>query len=1609
MPPQHLIVRRFETDWRKAQAAGQLLPRPEDYLADTPDSDRVRLLRDLLLGDLELRVRAGEKGPCVARYLERLPEVRNDLSLILRLINREIKIHTDLGHSIDWPTYQELVPPDCRGKLAEPMDRPKVQPFPCPTPLCRERVEPAETPEASSHCETCGPLRRIGPYVLGRRPLGKGGFGVVYRAYDITLGRFVALKFPKAKKTKSDARVRFEREAQIAARLRHERLVTVYHVDRDGDTPYIVYPYLEGGSLDEWSRKHGAMPPLAAADLFRKVAEGVHCAHLKQLVHQDLKPSNILLDDKSQPHVTDFGLALPESTGISSGTLVGTLDYMAPEQLTPGERIDARTDVYALGVGLCHLLTGRLPSRTSSLFRRRVVRRIRGGQLPTPRQYDGKVPVKLDRICCKAMTRDPAQRYGTAQQLADDLNNFLQGRPVVASPEGPATRVTRGMIHRRALVFFVLAVAAVALAVILGIRLDRSRQVTELGNTLTAGIDLQDWSETHYHELVAIVDQARQLDPKRATELDKLLDRALDAHFVAELNRPRLEPERAALLREKLQWIAHRDKERAEVLGTELQQRLSKWEKHFELTGPDFWGLKSVLDSADVQIQEGRLARAPSQGLRQDDVVFTQASCPENATLEARFAAGWEASPHLGVILNCNQGHNAAVTSFAITRDGKTLATGGGDALVKLWDLATRRVNLTLRGHKHFVVDLRFSHDGRLLASASGEAPPRLWDVTTGRELLLKGTKAALAVDFAPDGATLAATNTDGSACLWDLANLGEPVVLRGHKGQGLAVAFSPNGATLATLGLDQTVRFWKLDRGMPVVLPFVGRQPESLFRTAKQGRCLAFAPDSNTLAVGCDKGTIQLWDVAAHRARGEFFQTKPVSVLALGYAPDGKSLATGCGDGFLRVWNAQSRILQLEMFTHPTRVNGLAHFAGSPKLATMGGDGIVKIWDSAAQKLLDVVAARGYVFLLSGPRRSQTSADVPSMASHQQEGGLLRLRILRDGSVLRERALRVPIGPLTLRARRDGDRLEFQLNADSEILVYHEDFPLPGDEGGVFGLIWPAQVQIERLQAFGKARPARPTRLELAEAACARGHYDQAREAYEVESRSGDVGAECRCKLALCYVALGRTEEAMNLFRQLANESDRRWSVVANCQLALIYLRDRKLTDAYQQLTVLGQQPREQLAQYVSTELRRQILTLYYPIVDTPAIFKPDPDRVPTLKQAVVDAERLNVPAETVGMLKVLLLQAYHAEASPPHIQLDPDRPPAPDEIQREKLEAARARGEDFLRDPAAEPWLKVRLLREITWLHLRMGTPEQGLALLQSYLDEASGPRAEYLSLLLQRSLLRCAQNSEKEALADLDTLFRQMPPDDGWFIEASLLRGFLLDNPKGNPAARDVWQKGRDWARVNGSLGSLCGSMLAGLSGPVTHADAQAIRASVLPRMDADSFYIPLLESYLPKEKQEAILTRMWQEPPGRACARAIALRQVSFVDYYRLQLVTGAIEGMRQFALPEAKYDALLWQLASDLYNGYVDGRLTEKECLMLAATMVGQKPFWYLVQGSLGKIPGVRARMAFVLAHSYLRRGDRETARTFLQIAYDEAQEDYLRTWARQQLDELKTR
>jgi serine/threonine-protein kinase len=275
--------------------------------------------------------------------------------------------------------------------------------------------------------------------------LGRGGMGIVYKARDLGLNRFVALKMLLAGAYAGPPeRARFQREAEAVASLRHANIVQIYHVGDHEGWPYFTMELLDGGNLAQ-AVAGTPQPARQAAALLTTLAEAVDVAHQAGMVHRDLKPANILLTADGTPKVADFGLARHfggEQALTLSGARIGTPSYMAPEQVIGKVgTIGPAADIYALGALLYETLTGRPPFRgeTATETERQVI----GAEPVPPARLNPKVPRDLETICLKCLHKDPQRRYATAAALAEDLGRFQRDEPIAARPAGVPERIVR--------------------------------------------------------------------------------------------------------------------------------------------------------------------------------------------------------------------------------------------------------------------------------------------------------------------------------------------------------------------------------------------------------------------------------------------------------------------------------------------------------------------------------------------------------------------------------------------------------------------------------------------------------------------------------------------------------------------------------------------------------------------------------------------------------------------------------------------------------------------------------------------------------------------------------------------------------------------------------------------------------------------------------------------------------------------------------------------------------------------------------------------------------------------------------------------------------------
>src|SRR6266446_922804 len=306
-------------------------------------------------------------------------------------------------------------------------------------------------------------LAEFGDYEL-LEEIGRGGQGVVYRARQKSLNRTVALKMIGLGHWATEAHLkRFRREAEAAAQLEHPCIVPIYEVgERDGSC-YFSMKLVEGGQLDDVSKRE-PLPIRRAVELIAKVARTVHYAHEHSILHRDIKPGNILLDQKGEPHLTDFGLARlgeSESTVTRTMEVLGTPSYMAPEQAVGNNAaISSLTDVYGLGAVLYQLLTGQPPFAGGTTYE--TIKLLLDTEPRSPRLLNPKIDRDLSTICLKCLEKDSQRRYPSALALAEDIERWLKHEPIQARRAGVFTRGRKWV--RRNPTSALLAASLVALA-----------------------------------------------------------------------------------------------------------------------------------------------------------------------------------------------------------------------------------------------------------------------------------------------------------------------------------------------------------------------------------------------------------------------------------------------------------------------------------------------------------------------------------------------------------------------------------------------------------------------------------------------------------------------------------------------------------------------------------------------------------------------------------------------------------------------------------------------------------------------------------------------------------------------------------------------------------------------------------------------------------------------------------------------------------------------------------------------------------------------------------------------------------------------------------------
>ncbi len=624
-----------------------------------------------------------------------------------------------------------------------------------------------------------------------------------------------------------------------------------------------------------------------------------------------------------------------------------------------------------------------------------------------------------------------------------------------------------------------------------------------------------------------------------------------------------------------------------------------------------------------------------------------------------------------------------------------------------------------------------------------------------------------------------------------------------------------------------------------------------------------------------------------------------------------------------------------------------------------------------------------GYSFLLRAVPPPDAAPDAvspyPASPSFRDTGGWAVLQILRRGVRLHERREKVATGTLRLAVKRKGDELTFKVNAAE--LVCKDLFPLRGgNDPGVFAVRWPAGVRLRQLAATRLALPLDPSPLERGDELYDAGKFREALAFYRKQAidagPTSAVGLEARYKEGLCLVGLGDLKEAEQVFRRLVEPDDKRWSLLAECQIWLLHLRGNRWAEAQQVFESLSlRRTPQELAAVIPEELRQNILGFYSDQSAGLNLYKPDRDRIGKVKHALKIDELLHGAPDVPAYRRWALLRAYHAAG-----------------LRDEAL----AHAADVLDNvPTLAGW-RVSWVMEYGWLLRQKGDAKRALKEVDRWLLDKSGAYREGMeAALLERARAHAALGDGAKAEADLDEFFR-LPREKrkSWHAAAALLRGFLRQRRDGGAAALDAWKEALpedDKDDLTGTGSEVLNEMiLASLADRLTDDRAKKLWARVLAGAGGDAGLGRLASQV---EMPPAVLRRMWRGGRGRKIAEQVAYQSVSFAEQVRLPLLLLGTEYRRQNALPAEvtdTQDRLVWRLLEDCYALYVSDKLGATQLPFLLATWKGNAGFlgWTSVKNGLDA--PLRGPLAYVFGHRFLRLGKADLAADFFKTALDDA-------------------
>jgi len=772
------------------------------------------------------------------------------------------------------------------------------------------------------------------------RILGKGGMGVVYKAHETNLQRVVAIKvLPDHLSENKSFIARFYREARAVAALNHPNVVTVHRVGEALGCHYIAMEYVKGQELFDLLKEDGPLPVKDALEYVRQTASALHGAHSIGILHRDIKPQNIMIDDSGRVKVMDFGIAKvltpdAESTALTmDGTLLGTPTHMPPEQCEGGE-VDQRGDVYSLGVVLFQTLTGELPFKGETPLA--IIQKILNDPLPDLASIRSDVPKAVVHVVQKACAKDREERYETAKEFEQDLAACL--RALEKGSEIDETLVkarATGKLKTRSASPGIIALGVAALVLIgVGVffmRPNSEPERPELASLPGMGSPVE--TPVAGEGAPGARDPMKEAQPtpalptptpmptptptptpipNRAPKAEVIMtaDRAMEGNpFVIQFKAT--DPDEDAL------EMAYRLK------GSGFWQMV----RSAKVTRMDFPVGNHVLE---FRVQDSAGARVVVE--KPFAITPRPTPTPAPTTAPIPVVVQEEAAGEIALLEGDNGG---TIMGLAISPDGKLLVSGSSSGKLKFWNPEDHTLIEEVEGHFAAIDDVAFSTDGSRLISSDKKAEVLVWDVAK-KEVIgrFQGHHSpVLAVGFAPDGKHGVSADNAGNLFLWSLETM--DIIKRTDMGTVTCVDFAGKEPLAVSGSQEQQLNVWDYVAGQKVKVLSGG-----LYRTTM---AVAMNDKGDFVLSGGQDKTLRLWQVKSGQVT-RAMEGHDNWIQAVAFIEGEDRIISGGRDNTVRVWD-QRRGRELHLFDGHTR-SVLSLSGHSGKLIGSGSlDQTVRLW----------------------------------------------------------------------------------------------------------------------------------------------------------------------------------------------------------------------------------------------------------------------------------------------------------------------------------------------------------------------------------------------------------------------------------------------------------------------------------------------------------------------------------------------------------------------------------------------------------------------------------------------------------------------------------------